>query len=62
MLARNLLPKPSPLEAPATSPAISTKVTVAGVIFSAWYILAMTFKRSSGTGTMPVFGSIVAKG
>ncbi len=33
ILARNLLPKPSPLEAPATRPAMSTNSTVAGMIF-----------------------------
>ena len=30
MLARNLLPRPSPSEAPLTMPAMSTKDTVAG--------------------------------
>ena len=62
MLARNLLPKPSPLEAPATKPAISTKVTVAGMIFDELWRLASFCKRSSGTGTIPVLGSIVANG
>ena len=62
MFAKNLLPKPSPLEAPATNPAISTNVTVAGRIFSEPYNFAKTSNRSSGTGTIPVFGSIVAKG
>ena len=33
MLCRNLFPKPSPVDAPATRPAISTNVTVAGMIF-----------------------------
>ena len=31
---RNWFPRPSPLEAPLTNPAISTNSTVAGVIFS----------------------------
>ena len=31
MLARNLLPRPSPFEAPATSPAMSTNSTIAGM-------------------------------
>ena len=34
MLARNALPMPSPCEAPFTMPAMSTKLTVAGMIFS----------------------------
>ena len=34
MLAKNLLPKPSPCEAPATKPAMSTNSTVAGTIFA----------------------------
>ena len=48
--------------APATSPAMSTKVTVAGLMGALPYISDSLCKRSSGTGTMPVFGSIVAKG
>ena len=32
--AKNLFPKPSPLLAPATRPAMSTNSTVAGTIFS----------------------------
>lgn len=31
--ARNLLPKPSPFDAPLTSPAISTKVILANIFF-----------------------------
>ncbi len=62
MWARNLLPRPSPLDAPATRPAISTNSTVAGTTLSVSYILARTSRRSSGTGTMPTFGSMVAKG
>ena len=34
MLAKNLFPNPSPFEAPATKPAISTSSTVAGWVFS----------------------------
>ena len=33
MLARNLLPRPSPLDAPFTRPAMSTNSTTAGVVF-----------------------------
>ena len=62
MWARNLLPRPSPLDAPSTRPAMSTNSTVAGTILLVSYILASTSRRSSGTGTMPTFGSMVAKG
>ena len=33
MLPRNLLPRPSPREAPFTSPAMSTNLMTAGVVF-----------------------------
>ena len=62
MLARNLLPSPSPSLAPLTMPAMSTKDTVAGTIRSLWKILARTSRRGSGRGTTPTFGSIVANG
>ena len=45
---RNLLPKPSPLYAPRTRPAISTNSMVVGVIFSGLYISANTSSRGSG--------------
>ena len=38
MLARNLLPRPSPFDAPATSPAMSTNSTIAGTTFSGFSI------------------------
>ncbi len=62
MFARNLLPRPSPSEAPRTMPAMSTKSTVAGR--SRWEpkISASLFRRGSGTPTTPTFGSIVANG
>ena len=56
ILAKNLLPNPSPLLAPATNPATSTNSTVAGTILSVLYILARTPSRASGTGTIPVLG------
>ena len=62
MLARNWLPRPSPWEAPATSPAISTNSTVAGTILAGWSMAASASSRASGTGTMPTLGSMVAKG
>ena len=62
MLARNLLPRPAPSEAPFTIPAMSTKVTGAGTIFSESNSSASLFSRGSGSGTTPSFGSMVAKG
>src|SRR5690606_22084404 len=60
--ARNLLPSPSPLEAPATRPAMSTNSIVVGITRSGLTIAASASSRGSGTGTMPVFGSIVQNG
>src|SRR5690606_33076071 len=62
MFARKRFPRPSPLLAPLTRPAMSTKVTVAGVIFSEPNIPARTSSRGSGMGTTPTLGSIVANG
>ena len=62
MLAKNLLPKPSPLDAPATRPAMSTNSTIAGWIFCGLTISISGFMRGSGTSTMPTLGSIVQKG
>ncbi len=62
ILARNLFPKPSPFDAPATKPAISTNSIVVGMTFSGLTISASSFSRVSGTGTMPELGSIVQKG
>ena len=62
MFARNWLPRPSPWLAPATRPAMSTNSTVAGTILAGWSISASFSRRSSGTGTMPTLGSMVAKG
>ena len=62
MFAKNLLPSPSPFEAPAINPAISTNSTVAGTILSESYILPSTCNRLSGTPTIPVLGSMVANG
>jgi len=62
MWDKNLLPSPSPLLAPRTSPAISTNSTVAGEIVSGLKIFAILFKRLSGISTIPTFGSIVQKG
>ena len=62
MCDKNLLPRPSPLEALLTRPAISMNSNVAGVSF---FGLKMSFKMvslSSGTLTIPTFGSIVQNG
>ena len=61
-MIRNLLPNPSPLDAPLTSPAISTKEMVVFIIFLDFETLDKLFNLSSGTGTIPTFGSIVQKG
>ena len=62
MAARNLLPSPSPWDAPRTMPAMSTKVTVAGTIGAPPYSAASFARRLSGTATTPTLGSMVAKG
>src|SRR5690348_1067561 len=62
MCARNLLPSPSPCDAPATSPAMSTNSTEAGMIFCGCTMSASCARRGSGTGTTPTFGSIVQNG
>ena len=62
MLARNLLPSPSPSDAPRTMPAMSTNDTAAGRTRCESKILASTASRGSGTPTTPTLGSIVANG
>ena len=62
MCERNLLPSPSPSEAPRTMPAMSTNSTVAGTTLSEPNSSASRGSRSSGTPTTPTFGSIVANG
>ena len=62
MLARNLLPSPSPSDAPRTMPAMSTNETVAGRTFADENSSASTSRRGSGSGTTPMLGSIVANG
>ena len=62
MWERNLLPSPSPSEAPRTMPAMSTNSTVAGTVRSELNSSARRGSRSSGTPTTPTFGSIVANG
>lgn len=62
MLPKNLLPSPSPLDAPFTKPAMSTNSTMAGVFLLVSQISASLSSRASGTGTTPVFGSMVQNG
>ena len=62
MCDKNLLPRPSPVEAPFTIPAMSTNETGAGRIFSELKIVASCARRTSGRFTTPMFGSIVANG
>jgi hypothetical protein len=62
MWERNLLPSPSPSEAPRTMPAMSTNSTVAGRILAEPKSFASFGSRSSGTPTTPTLGSMVANG
>ncbi len=62
MLARNLLPSPSPLLAPSTRPPMSTTWTAAWTTFLDFDIAARRSSRSSGTLATPMFGSFVANG
>ena len=62
MLARNLLPRPCPSDAPRTSPAMSTKDTVAGTTRALSNIVDSTASRGSGSATTPTLGSMVANG
>ena len=62
MWERKALPIPSPLLAPRTIPAMSTKLTVAGTVRSEANSSASTASRASGTPTTPMLGSIVANG
>ena len=62
ILPKNWFPKPSPLEAPSTKPAISTKVILVGIVLSDKLISDRFFNLSSGTSTSPTLGSIVQNG
>ena len=62
MCDKNLLPSPSPLDAPLTSPAISVNSKLVGISLSGLYISFNTVILSSGTLTTPTLGSIVANG
>jgi len=62
IVAKNWLPRPSPFEAPATNPAMSTNSVVAYCIRCGFTMSASACIRASGTSTMPIFGSIVQNG
>ena len=62
MFARNWLPRPSPCEAPFTSPAMSTISSLAGRMRSEVAISERRFSRVSGTSTIPTLGSMVQNG
>ena len=62
MFERNWLPRPSPFDAPFTRPAISTNSITAGTTLSESYKAASLSKRSSGTATTPMLGSMVQNG
>src|SRR5210317_1540319 len=62
ILARNLFPRPSPLLAPFTRPAISTISTVVGITLSGFTRLSSFSSLASGTFTTPILGSMVQKG
>ena len=62
MWDRNLLPSPSPSDAPRTMPAMSTNSTVAGSTLAESNSSASRGSRSSGTPTTPTLGSMVANG
>src|SRR5690606_10243198 len=62
MLARNWLPRPSPLEAPATRPAMSTNSMVVGTTRWGFTISASLVSRGSGMATTPALGSMVQNG
>ncbi|KAG1388527.1 hypothetical protein G6F59_015914 [Rhizopus arrhizus] len=62
MCDRNWLPRPSPLLAPATRPAMPTNSTVADRMRSGLTISASFCRRGSGTSTKPTLGSMVQNG
>ena len=62
MLPRNLLPRPSPFEAPLTRPAMSTISIVVGMTRLGRSISARRMSRLSGTVMTPTLGSMVQKG
>ena len=62
ILPRNWLPRPSPLLAPRTRPAMSMKSTLAWMVFLGETLAESASTRSSGTATVALLGSMVQKG
>mmetsp|Transcript_58133 Transcript_58133/g.165240 ORF Transcript_58133/g.165240 Transcript_58133/m.165240 type:complete len:200 (+) Transcript_58133:674-1273(+) len=62
MLLKNLLPSPSPLDAPLTRPAMSTYSICSGMTFAELARSASLPRRASGTVARATFGSMVQKG
>ena len=62
ILPKNWFPKPSPLEAPLTKPAISTISIVFGCTLLGLTNSESLVNLSSGTVITPILGSIVQKG
>ena len=62
IFAKNWLPRPSPLLAPFTRPAMSTISITFGTTFLGSTISTSLVKRSSGTVITPTLGSMVQKG
>src|SRR5688572_4629967 len=62
MPPRNLFPRPSPLDAPATRPPMSMNSQAAWTTFFDFDISASASRRASGTLARPTFGSLVANG
>mmetsp|Transcript_44425 Transcript_44425/g.105243 ORF Transcript_44425/g.105243 Transcript_44425/m.105243 type:complete len:263 (+) Transcript_44425:883-1671(+) len=62
ILPKNLLPKPSPFDAPFTKPAMSTYSMNSCVTFCELHIFERSVRRLSGTFALPWFGSMVQKG
>ncbi len=61
-VGQELVARPSPLCAPATRPAMSWKAIVSHTIFDARTVSDTRTMRSSVTGTIARFGSIVVNG
>ena len=62
MCERKALPRPAPSLAPLTRPAMSVTVSTAGTTLFGRKDATRWSKRSSGTGTLLKFGSMVQKG
>ena len=61
-MAEEFVAQPSPSAAPLTIPAMSTNLRAAGITFLVPMYVVIRPRRSSGTFTIPSFGSIVQNG